>query len=267
MQSSFRSNRIEEITVALLPPPPWIWGISVSDGDRPIFRHCSRFPQTADSLNHLKTHLFTYWSGPSCAKWLMFSLKCFLAHSTRAVASSLVRSHLLLGLSWSTSSPRGPGTEEGPGLFLSSKHWGSLIAPALCAGASVHHDEREKFRYSISPIGSNLRVRLYTDFWTEIISTTLLKPAKLPLSVFSSFEEEFLSAFFSPALLATWGLISMQIHLHLCYDEAHLQTHLPAPLPAKQWIKHMEIHGSTDDHIAKLVFWKVHCPFSFPSSS
>lgn len=29
----------------------------------------------ADSLNHLKPHLFTYWNGPSCAKWLKFSLK------------------------------------------------------------------------------------------------------------------------------------------------------------------------------------------------
>lgn len=42
--------------------------ISASDRVRTIFGHCSGFPQTDGPLNHLKTHLFTYRNGPSCAK-------------------------------------------------------------------------------------------------------------------------------------------------------------------------------------------------------
>lgn len=72
-----------------------------------------------------------------------------------------------------------PGIEQGPGLFPALRTLRQPDCPSTEAG--VRHDEPGKLRHSVSPTGTNLGVRCYTDFGTRLISTAFLKQAKLTL--------------------------------------------------------------------------------------
>ena len=189
MQSSFRSNRMEGTRAALLPSPAWSWG------DLCLWwswSHLWTLPRLSSDSWLIKS------SQNSLIYLLKWTKLCQMADVFIKMSSSA--QHQGCGqLSCVLSSPagsllehqqpkRGQGQNRALAFSLSSKHWDGLIALALCTEADVHHNEPGKFRYSMTPIGTNLGVRLYTDFGTELISTTLLKPAKLSLSVFSSFE-------------------------------------------------------------------------------
>lgn len=173
MQSSFRSNRMEDTKAALLPSPLW------SSGGLCLW--CSQ------------TYLWTllrlfsdHWLIKSSQDSLIYLLKqtklCQMADVFINMSSSTENQGCgqlpcvlssLAGSLLEHQQPKGAqGQKRALAFSLPSKFWGTLIAPGLWAESGVHHDEQGKFRYSVSPIGSNLGVRLCTNFWTDIISQT-----------------------------------------------------------------------------------------------
>lgn len=141
--------------------------------------------------------------------------------------------------------------------FLPSKYWDSLITPACCTEVGAYHDKLMTFWYWKSPIWTNRGVRLYNNFRTELSIHQSSQMSKTVVEWFWSFEQGFLAASFSPALLSAWGL--EQTHLHPCHHTC--ATHLSREQSTCGYM------AAQTNSLQKMVFGKFHSPFSYPSYS
>lgn len=124
--------------------------------------------------------------------------------------TSLVCSHLLLVLSWSTSNPRGARDRRGPRTFPCPLNIETVWLPQhQCRGWCPSQWTGEVQILT----DSNPGCKTSPNFGTESVSAKLL-PGKPSVSGFSPLEQEFLTTPFAAALLAAWALTSTWTRSH-----------------------------------------------------